>query len=181
MIKKLCSIHAFKFAMSRNCPRVSLLFDFILHMHQQNSGFFDNLVTSDEAVFNLNSEVSTQIVIHYSHNGRRHPPDHYVEHRLDAPQIMIWIGHLRNKTIRFVKENLDTKEYLRIIWYNVLQREYARHKISRNSTYWQHDEVPPHTCNASINYLREQFLGRLISCQGDYKNEITWHYSVTTE
>ena len=63
---------------------------------------------------------------------------------------------------------LDTREYLRIIRYNVIQREFHIHNIDRNNIRWQQDGAPAHTSNATMQYLRGQFPLRLMSKRGDW-------------
>ena len=62
----------------------------------------------------------------------------------------------------FAERNFDTREHLRIIRYNVLQRDFRIHNIDRN-VMWQHqDETSTHTSNViTIAYLRGQFPNRL--------------------
>ena len=46
---------------------------------EQNPGFLDQLIVSDEAIFSLNSEINTRNVRKYAAHGDGHPADHYVE------------------------------------------------------------------------------------------------------
>ena len=89
-----------------------------MQVHQQKSGFLDNLVTSDEAIFSQNSEVYTHNVVRYSRYDEEHAPDYSVEHCQGAPQIRVWVGLFRNRTVlgpHFVRGNLDTGKCLRIV------------------------------------------------------------------
>ena len=47
-----------------------------LQQNNKDPAFLTNLVTSDEAVFSLNSEVDTRNVIRYARFRNGHPPDH---------------------------------------------------------------------------------------------------------
>ena len=62
----------------------------------------------------------------------------------------------------------DTREYLRIIRCNVIQREFHIHNIDRNNMWWQQDGAPAHTSNATMQYLRGQFPLRLMSKRRDW-------------
>ena len=138
---------------------------------RENPNFLDNLITSDEAIFSLNSEVNTRNVVRYAERGTGHPDDHYVEFSQGEDKIMVWVGLTRQGVVlgpHFVEGRMDTREYLRIIRYNVIQRDFNRHNINRDVMWWQQDGAPAHTSNASMRYLRGQFPGRLMSKRGDF-------------
>ena len=137
----------------------------------QDPDFLNKLIVSDEAVFRLNSEINSRNVRKYAARGDGHPEDHYVEFLQGAQQIMVWVGLTRRGAVLgpyFVERNLDTREYIRIVRYNVIQRDFPAHNIDRNSMWWQQDGAPCHTSNATMRYLRGQFPGRLMSKQGDW-------------
>ena len=84
---------------------------------------------------------------------------------------MVWVSLTRTGTFlgpHFVQENLDTREYLQIIRYNVVQSDFPINDIDRNVMFWQQDGAPSHTSNATMQYLRGQFPGRVISKRGDW-------------
>ena len=117
---------------------------------QEDQTFLPNLITSDEAVFSLNSEVNTHNVIKYSPYGQGHPNDHYIDHRQGAGQVMVGIGLTGDGRIlgpHFANGNLDSREYLRIIRYDVIQREFAALGINLENVWWQQDGAPAHTSN----------------------------------
>ena len=123
------------------------------------------MVSSDEAVFSLNSEVNTHNVIRYARYGEGHPQDRYIGNKQGADQALVWVGLTGNRKVfgpHFVTMNLDTREYLCIVRYNVIHQDFALQNINRFVTWWQQDGA-----NASINYLRGHFQGRLISRRGD--------------
>ena len=68
---------------NRPCPRLTFCQQFI-NTTAQDPQFLSNLVTSDEAVFTMNSEVNTRNVICYSQYGQGHPQDYYVGHKQGA-------------------------------------------------------------------------------------------------
>ena len=68
----------------------------------------------------------------------------------------------------FVQGGLDTKEYLRIIQYCVIQGEFHLKNINGHQTWWQQDGTPAHTSNRSLQYLTGQFPGKVISSRGDH-------------
>ena len=132
-----------------------------------------NLISSDEAIFSLNSEVNTRNVRCYSHFGDGHPDDHYVEFKQGADQLMVWAGLTGSGVLlgpHFVwrDRRMDTQEYLRIVRYNVVQRDFQRHNINRLNAWWQQDGATVYTSNRSIAYLRGRFPGKLISKRGDW-------------
>ena len=143
----------------------------LLNTVAENPDFLDKLIVSDEAVFSLNSEINSRNVRKYAARGDGHPHDHYVGHMQGAQQVMVWAGLTRQGVVlgpHFTRANLDTREYMRIIRYNVIQREFPVHNIDRNSMWWQQDGASCHTSNATIRYLQGQFPGRLMSKRGDW-------------
>ena len=114
------------------------------------NNFLDNLIVSDEAIFSLNSEVNSKNVIKYSRYGQGHPPDHYIEFKQGADQVMVWLGLTGSGQVlgpHFVGGRLDTREYLRIIRYHVVQGDFRRLNIQRGNVWWQQDGAPAHTSN----------------------------------
>ena len=114
--------------------------------------------------------MNTHNVIRYARYGQGHPQDHYIGKRQGADQVLVWVGLTGNGEVfgpHFVRGNLDTRGYLCIVRYNVIQHDFERQNINRFVTWWQQDGAPAHTSNASINYLRGRFQGRLISRRGD--------------
>ena len=65
----------------------------------QNSGFLDQSVESDEAIFSLNSEVNTHNVIHYAPYGQGHTANHFVEFEQGADSVIVWIGLTRTGVV----------------------------------------------------------------------------------
>ena len=94
--------------------------------------------------------------------GTGHPPDHYVEFSQRADKVMVWVGLTRTGVVlgpHFIEKNLASREYLRIIRYNVIQRDFLIHNIDRHVMWWQQDGAPCHTSNATMQYLRGHFPG----------------------
>ena len=50
--------------------------------------------------------------------------------------------------LHFAERNLDAREYLRIIHYNVIQRDFHIHNVDRNVMWWQQGGASSHTSNA---------------------------------
>ena len=97
-----------------------------MNYSNQNPGFLNNLVSSDEAVFPLNFEVNIHNVIRCARYGQGHPQDHYIGNRQGADQVLVWVGLTGNGEVfgpHFVRGNLDTTEYLRIVRYNIIQQD----------------------------------------------------------
>jgi len=150
-------------------PRRVTFCNWFLQMVNGQNNFLDNFIVSDEAIFSLNSEVNSRNVIKYSPYGQGHPPDHYIEFKQGADQVMVWMGLTGSGQVlgpHFVGGRLDTREYLRIIRYHVVQGDFRRLNIQRGNVWWQQDGAPAHTSNRSINYLSGQFPGRVLSSRG---------------
>ena len=58
-----------------------------------------NLITSDEAIFSLNSEVNRKNVVHYAQSRKGHPENHFVNYKQGAGQLMVWVGLMKNWAI----------------------------------------------------------------------------------
>ena len=61
-----------------------------MNYSNQNPGFLKKLVSPNEAVFSLNSEVNTVNVIRHARYGEGHPQDHYIGNRQGADQVLVW-------------------------------------------------------------------------------------------
>ena len=117
-------------------------------------------------MFSLNSEENTRNVRKYAEHGNGHR-----EFLQGAKKLMVWVGLTRTGVVlgpHFAERNLDTREHLRIIRYNVVQRDFRIHNVDRNVMWWQQDGAPSHTGSATIRYLRGQFPDRLMSKRGDW-------------
>ena len=104
-----------------------------------NDNFLPNLITSDEAIFSLNSEVNTKNSVKYSKYGQGHPPDHYIGHQQGAAQVMVWVGLTGDGRVlgpHFIDGNMDSREYIRIVRYNVVQREFGAFGINTENVWW---------------------------------------------
>ena len=70
----------------------------------------------------------------YERKQDGHPHDHYAGDIQGAQQIMVWAGLTRQGVVlgpHFTRANLDLGEYMRIIRYNVSQREFPMSKFNR--------------------------------------------------
>ena len=127
-----------------------------------NAAFLDQLIVSGEAVFSLNSKINTRNVIKYAPYGNGHPPDHYVEFAQGADQVIVWARLTRAGIVfgpHFVERNLDTREYLRLIRYHLIQRDFHVHNIDRHAMWWQQNGATAHTSNATMQYtFADNFL-----------------------
>ena len=105
-------------------------------------------------------------MIRYAPYGNGHPPNHYAEFSQGAKEVMVWVGVTRTVVVldsHFIQRNLNTREYLRVVRYNVIQKDFRFHNINRYVMWWQQDGAPAHTSNETLRYLRGQFPGRLMS------------------
>ena len=72
-------------------------------------------------------------VIRYERYGQGHPQDHYIGNRQCAGHVLVWVGLTGNGEVfgpHFVCVKLDKREYLRIVCYNVIQRDFAQQNIN---------------------------------------------------
>ena len=88
-------------------------------------------------------------MVKYAEYGNGHPRGHYVEFVQRAEQVMVLVGLTRTGVVfgpHFVERNLDSREYLRIIRYHVIQRDFHAHNIDRRvcgGSKKEHLIVPP--------------------------------------
>ena len=118
----------------------------------------------------MNNEVNTKNVICYARYGRGHPPQHYIELEQGADKILVWVGLMRNGTVfapYVIKGNHTAREYLKIVRYNVIQRDFRANNIKQNFIWWEQDGAPSHTNNETINYLGRRFSGKVMNRRGD--------------
>ena len=137
---------------------------------QEDPTFLSNLISSDEAIFSMNPETNRTNVTQYAKYGEGHPHNHYIEHAQGAPQLLVWVGVTGSGDVlgpHFVEGNLNTREYLRIVRYHMIQQDFRNLGIQREVMWWQQDGAPAHTSIQVINYLSRQFPDRLISKRGD--------------
>ena len=62
--------------------------------------------------------MNTHNVIRYARYGQGYPLDNYIGNRQGADQVLAWGGLIGNGEVfglHFVRENLDTREYLHIV------------------------------------------------------------------
>lgn len=112
-------------------------------------------------------------VFRYAPFGEGHPDDHYTDAQQGADQVHVWGGLMKNGTVfgpYFIRGNMNCREYLRIVRYNLIQRDFHTHNIDANNVWFQQDGAPSHTASSAINYLSQKFPGKLISKKGS----ITW-------
>ena len=142
----------------------------LVNKANEDADFLQNFVTSDEAIFSLNSEANKKNVINYARYGNGHPEGHVVQHTQGAGHVMVWLGLLGNGRVLgpyFIEERLDQREYLRIVRYHVVERDLRNQEVDRGLLWWQQDGAPAHTSVVAINYLQGQFPGKVISKLGD--------------
>jgi len=136
-----------------------------LPLRVDENNFFQKLIVSDEAIFSLNSEVNTHNVIQYQKRGQGHPEEHYIDFEQRADKIMVWTGLTGEGLVigpYFIEGKMDTREYLRIVRYNVIQRDFRRLNINRRESWWQKDNALPY--QQSIN----QISSRSVSCESNW-------------
>ena len=78
--------------------------------------------------------MNTHNVTRYARYGQGHPQDYYISNRQGADQVLVWVGLAGNGEVfgpHFVKGNLDTREYLCIVRYNVIHQDFAWENINR--------------------------------------------------
>lgn len=111
------------------------------------------------AIFPLNSKVNTRNVV-------KNAEDHYVDFSHGADKVMDWVG-LTGLILgpHFIRGRISVNTFV-LYRYHVVQRDLQN--VERNDLWWQRDDAPAHTSNATIRYLTGQFPGRLMSKGGDW-------------
>ena len=127
----------------------------------EDPGFLGNLISSDEAIFSLNSEANTKNEVQYSRYGNGHPEDHYIERAQGAGRVMVWLGLMGNGNVlgpHFVQGNLNQREYLRIVRYHVVQEDLRNQEVEREFLWWQQDGPLPTQVGQPFSICKVNFL-----------------------
>jgi len=122
-------------------PRRIAFCNWFLQMVNKQNNFLDNLIVSDEAIVSLNSEVNSKNFVKYAAHGQGHPDDYYIEFKQGADQVMVWMGLTGDGNVlgpHFVEGRMNTREYLRIMRYHVVQGDFRRRR-RRGNMWWQQD------------------------------------------
>ena len=83
---------------------------------------------------------------------------------------MVWLGFTGAGDVLgpyFVQGTLNTREYLRIVRYNVVQRDLLALVVDMGQLWWQQDGAPAHTSDNAMRYLQGQSPGKVIIRRGD--------------
>ena len=94
-----------------------------------------------------------------------------MEFEQGVDSVMVCIGLTRAGVVlrpHFIQGNLNTREYLQIIRYHVIQRDFPRNNINRQVMWCQQEGVPARTSNVTLQYLRGQFPGTVMSERGEW-------------
>ena len=73
-------------------PRILAFCNWLVNITQNDPAFLDHLITSDEAVFSLSSEVNTHNVICYVPYSYGPPQGHDLERQQGTQSVFVWVG-----------------------------------------------------------------------------------------
>lgn len=91
------------------------------------------------------------------------------------------------------RKSWHQKVSIRIIRYNVVQRDFPVNNIDWNVMFWQQDRAHSHTSNVTMQHFRSQFPGCVMSKRSDWswplrppyltvwKYSQWWRYSLTAQ
>lgn len=125
--------------------------------------FAHKIVFSDEATFCLNGQVNR-------HNCRIWSRDnpHWMEelHTQYPQKVNVWAGILGNNIIGpfFIEGALTGQKYLELLRESIVPA--IEHNRNVGEIWYQHDGAPPHYSREAMQFLNNQFPGRLIGRRG---------------
>lgn len=135
------------------------------NMEQQENGFCNNILFTDEATFKKNGKVNRHNFHYYNTQNPLFVRELDHQHRWS---INVWGGVVRDRVVgpHFFDGPLNGQAYL-----NFLRNEFHLYlddfQLDLYGRLWfQHDGAPPHSSRIVKQYLDEQFEGRWIGRGG---------------
>lgn len=139
------------------------------NLAQSEDDFWNKIIMSDEAHFDLNGNVNKQTCRFWATEN----PEIYREKPLHDKRVTVWCGICAYCIIGpFFFEN-DDGEAISVNGdrYRSMVDTFLRSEVENNGLedYWfQQDGATAHTARETINLLNEMFPGRLVSKNGDF-------------
>lgn len=150
-------------------PRRLAYAKFVVNMAQTDRDFWQNIIMSDEAHFELSGKVNKQNCRIYGTSN----PEAIEEQPHYQQKVTVWCGVSAKRIIGpyFYESAEGATQTVNKERYVDMMRKYVMPQIRRNNMqhYWfQQDGAPPHTSRFTIDCLKPLFPGRLISKNGDF-------------
>lgn len=137
----------------------------MMERFNQDNTFFNRIVFSDEATFQLNGTVNRHNCRYWSDEN----PHWMRESHTQYPQkINVWAGILNHKIIGpfFLDENVNAERYLYLLQTQVLPAIRNLVGDDFNNVWFQQDGAPPHFAINVRQFLNHTFPGRWIGRRG---------------
>ena len=132
----------------------------------KSQAFMPQIIIGDEAIFQLNGNVSDHNVVRYAPRGD--PPEDFVYVKPSSGEkLAVWIGLVRNNLIGpyFFDGNINGQAYLEMLNNFVLPQVEnifgVNQKGSIPRAYWFQDGAPGHRLNAVHDRLQTLFPNRV--------------------
>lgn len=143
----------------------------LMDMCNQNPGFVQNIIFSDEATFKLNGEINRQNCRYWAKDN----PHWMREQHTQYPEkVNVWVGIVRNKIIGpyFFEGNVNGQAYLqflqRFLIPTLVNLFPSRNnpRVPDESLWYQQDGAAPHYAVGVREYLNQVFPNRWIGRRG---------------
>ena len=131
----------------------------------RHDAFLENILFSDEAVFDLNPIINKQNCRIWSSSK---PPAACFKTTSFPKKQMVWFGFTKHFHVGpyFFESNVTSETYCHMLKTFLIPQLKAKRKFS--STIFQQDGARPHTARQTLQFLNSQFLGRLLSRDTDF-------------
>lgn len=139
------------------------------NLERSEDDFWNKIIMSDEAHFDLNGNVNKQICRFWADKN----PEKYREKPLHDKRVTVWAGICSECIIGpFFFEN-DKGEAVTVngARYRTMIDTFLREEVENHGLedhWFQQDGAPAHTARLTINLLKEMFPSRLVSKNGDF-------------
>ena len=131
----------------------------MLASSKNDPGLLDNILFSDESIFSLDKAVYAHNTYSWSDTN----PHFYTQRKLQPERVVVWCGLSASLIIGpyFFPGTVTADSYTDMLR-NYLVPGLRRRNILNTITF-QQDGASPHTAHRVLEYLQQQFNGRLIS------------------
>lgn len=135
--------------------------DKMMRLYDIDRTFFDNIIFSDEATFQLTGEVNTHNCRYWNDKNPRWMRD---EHTQYPEKLNVWCGFSARGLVGsfIINGNLNGGVYLNLLRDEIVPAARNSFKGNLANVWFQQDGAPPHNTIAVRNYLNATFPNRWI-------------------
>ena len=135
--------------------------DEMMHLYDGDRTFFDRIVFSDEATFQLTGEVNTQNIRYWTDENPRWMREDHTQY---PQKLNVWAGFCSRGIVGpfVINGNLNGETYLQLLRNEVVPAIANLFEHNLADVWFQQDGAPPHNTNLVRNFLNEAFENRWI-------------------